>query len=380
MNIAEFTRCSNCGACYNVCPKDAISVISKGLFYKPEVNPDSCVDCSMCVKICPVNNHIEGKTPLYALAGWHYDKHVVLSSSSGGVFYGIAQHVIDNGGAVFSAVYSDSCETVVFASSDEFPIEKMLKSKYVESNVGRSFRDIKCTLESGRMVLFCGTPCQVAGLSQYLGKAYDGLITCDFACGGLPSHQIYQEHLKSLEKRYRAEVKVVDFRPKTHGWKRHALKISFSDGKNYVRLGTEDEYMKSFLYGKYTVRDECLECKFSDCHLSDITIADFWLHEQISTLRNDKGISLILCNTEIGRRILNSIEEKYIFSEIDVDKASYNNKKTQISDYRRQKHNDFLALYREKGLALACRKFIPTSLTDRVKNYFVRILFRNGRI
>ena len=236
MNIATLDRCANCGACVNICPCDAIIVEADGLFYTPKVDANVCVDCARCVQVCPVNQSFEGNRPISAFAGWHKEKQIVLASSSGGVFYGLAQSVIAESGVVYSAAYSDDCKTVVFASSDDVPLRSMMKSKYVESLVGPSFRLIRGALEAGRKVLFCGTPCQCAGLRLFLGREYDSLLICDFACGGLPSHKIYEVYLKNLEEKYRSPVQSVDFRPKTHGWKRYALRIQFANGKERIRL------------------------------------------------------------------------------------------------------------------------------------------------
>ena len=153
MNISNFKQCSNCGACYNICPKNAISVNGDGLFYTPIVDQNLCVDCSLCAGVCPVNQELKGYEPIYACAGWNKKKEIVLKSSSGGVFYGIANRVVSEGGVVFAAVYSNDFKKVEFASSDDMPIEKMLKSKYVESLVGLSFRRIKEALESGRILV-----------------------------------------------------------------------------------------------------------------------------------------------------------------------------------------------------------------------------------
>ena len=378
MNISDFKKCSNCGACYNICPTGAISVNKNGLFYTPVVDSERCIDCSHCVRVCPVNQAFEGNAPIYACAGWNEDERIVLSSSSGGVFYGIAQGIISEGGVVFSAVYSDDFKTVEFASSDEMPLSRMLKSKYVESLVGMTFCKIKKELERNRKVLFCGTPCQVAGLHRYLGKEYDNLITCDFACGGLPSHLIYQEHICALERKYHGTVRSVDFRPKIYGWKRYALQVKFSNGKRYVRLGTEEPYLRSFLSGKYTVRDYCLECKFSECHASDISIADFWLHEKLSSLKNEDGISLILCNTPKGLSAVDSIRGKYVFSEVDIRDASYNNR-CQQSEQRKIKHDAFLKYYLESDFLSACEKFLPLSPRAKMKNWIIRNFFRKRR-
>lgn len=379
MNVLDFDQCSNCGACYNVCPKNAISVNKQGLFYSPVIDANLCVDCGLCKKVCPVNGSSENKAPKYAYGGWHKNEQIVLNSSSGGVFYGLAEKVLSDGGVVFAAAYSEDYKTVAFMSTDEVPLQRLLKSKYVESMVGLSFRMVKSELEKGRKVLFCGTPCQVAGLCSFLGKDYERLITCDFACGGLPSHHIYQEYLASLERKYRSFVTSVDFRPKTHGWKRYAVQICFENGKIYNHLGVEDEYLKSFLYGKYTVRDYCMECKFSDCHASDITIADFWRHEKLSSLRNENGISLILCNSEKGKDMLTSVGDQYSFTKLDVEGASYNNKKTEMSEKAIRRREPFLVLCCEKDLRTACQTFLPCSVKNKLKNRIARTIYRKRR-
>lgn len=379
MNILEFGQCSNCGACYNVCPKNAVSINKNGLFYAPEINTELCVNCGLCKKICPMNHSFEKMEPKYAYGGWHKDGQIVLNSSSGGVFFGIAHKILSDGGVVFGAAYSEDYKTIVFMSTDEVPVQQLLKSKYAESLVDYSFRKLRYELEKGRKVLFCGTPCQVAGLSRFLAKPYDNLITCDFACGGLPSHHIYQEYLTSLEKKYRSSVVSVDFRPKTHGWKRYAIRICFANGKVYNRLGVEDEYLKSFLYGKYMVRENCLQCKFSDCHASDITIADFWLHEKLSSLQNENGISLILCNSEKGKEMIDSVGEQFLLTELDVEAASYNHKKTEISERGIRRREDFLKLYSEKGLNVASESFFPNSLKNKLKNRLARTIYRKRK-
>ena len=219
--------------------------------------------------------------------------------------------------------------------------------------------------------MFCGTPCQVAGLKSYLEEEYERLITCDFACGGLPSHTIYKEHLSFLEKKYRSKAESVDFRPKSHGWKRYAVKIKFKNGKEYLRLGTEDPYLKSFLYGKLTVRDYCMDCKFSECHASDISIADFWLHDKFSSLKHKNGISLVLCNTPKGKKTIELLKEEYVFSELDTEVASYNNK-VQISEKRKENRKLFLDRYKKDGFEGAKRVFLRNSTKEKIRNWIVR--------
>lgn len=374
MNINDFHKCSNCGACYNVCPEQAIKIEADSTFYRPVINQEKCIDCGLCYRVCPVNNEFTYEKPTYAYAGWHKDVKVLQESSSGGMFYGLAQKIVTDGGIVFGAVYSEDCRDVYFTSSDVVEIAKIQKSKYVESLVGNTFSQVKKELTRGRRVLFCGTPCQVAGLKSFLGKNYDNLLTCDFACGGLPSHKMYQEHLHNLEARHGATVQSVDFRPKTHGWRRYAIWVKFNNGKSYNRLGKEDVYLRSFLYGKYTVRDYCLECKFSDKHNSDVTIADFWLNKQLSNLDNYNGVSLIICNTLKGKEIIEQISSKYVLEELSVEGVTYNHKRTNTSLNDKKNHSSFVQLFEEKGFEQACQVYLPFPLKDKIKYYLKRMV------
>ncbi|MBR1431509.1 Coenzyme F420 hydrogenase/dehydrogenase, beta subunit C-terminal domain [Ruminococcus sp.] len=378
MNISAFDRCADCGACYNICPTGAISVSENGLFYTPMVDAEKCIDCSACASVCPVNNDIDGNGPIRACAGWNKDASVVLKSSSGGVFYGLAEKVIAEGGAAFGAAFSQDYKSVRLCSTDEVPFEKLLKSKYVESMPQYSFTEVKAELEKGRKVLFCAAPCQCAGLSAFLGKDYDNLIICDFACGGVPSHKIFQDYLSELERRYKSTVKSVDFRPKTHGWKRYAVRTEFYNGREHLRLGSEDPYLKCFLRGKLSVRDYCHECKFPECHISDLTIADFWLNEKLSSLRSEDGISLVLCNTEKGKKALDEIARDYIFEELDLDAAGYNNR-IRISERNIIRHEEFMKRYAEEGLEASCRAMLPSSVAEKLKNRIVRLMVRKRR-
>ncbi len=376
MNISSFQKCANCGACVSLCPCGAITVVQDGAFYKPQVDENRCTNCGICSSRCPQNTETEKYVPIYACAGWHKSNDVVMNSSSGGVFHGLAEDIIGRGGVVFGAAYTDDLREVRFTSSDEAAISELRKSKYVESLVGSSFIQVDAALKAGRTVLFCGTPCQVAGLYAFLGERPEGLLTCDFACGGLPSHRLYGDYLSGLERKYGAEVVSVDFRPKTYGWRRYAVKIKFQNGKIYDRLGVEDPYLRSFLYGKYTVRNDCLDCKFSDHHSADLTIADFWLNTKLSGPDNPNGVSLILCNTASGTKALENICEQYELNDVPLSEASYNHKKTETTAEERVRHDDFIDLSLKNGLEYACKKYLPVSVKSRLKNYLRRALLK----
>lgn len=376
MNISIFDKCTNCGACINKCPKDAIWVETSEKFYMPVVDKNKCVNCGACVNVCPVNNEEKALEPVCAYGGWNKDKDVVMSSSSGGVFFELANQIIADGGSVYSAVYSEDCKSVVFASSKVAKINRLQKSKYVESLVGYSFREIKEDLSNGMKVLFCGTPCQAAGLKRYLGVDNPNLLICDFICGGLPSHKLYSEHLEYLEKKYNSKITHVDFRPKTYGWQRYAVKIVFENGRVYNRLANEDSFLCCFLYGRYTVRDYCLQCKFTNNHISDITISDFWNYQKFSEQKNPDGMSMVLCNTKKGREALEKISNKFWLKELPLSELLPGMVKQKGTAKVIDNHNSFLKKCDEIGFEKTYKKYFPISPKTKLRNIMVKLLKR----
>lgn len=324
-NIADWGKCSNCGACMNACPADAIYLDKDNLFYTVKVDEKKCVNCGKCTQVCPTIQNREKKMPLSAWWGYALNKQTVKHSSSGGIFSAVAGYILRENGIVYGAAFSDNCKEVVMTSSDYVSLDALRRSKYVESLVGYSFRSVRKELETGRLVLYCGTPCQIAGLINFLGTDYPNLYTCDFACGGLSSHIIYQDHLRSLEERYNSKVKSVNFRSKKYGWSIYSLSIHFGNGKKYEVPGVLDPYLCGFLKEHVNVRDYCYECKFAAHHVSDLILADFWKFKEIVGQKHDNtGISLVIANSEKGQYLLNQVMSALALSEVALDQAGYN--------------------------------------------------------
>ena len=356
-NISDFSKCSNCGACYNACPKTAITVESD-MFYKPVVDENKCTHCGLCKTVCPVNNPNDTQSLKSAYAMYHTDSEIVKKSSSGGAFFAIANYVIENlGGVVYACAYTDDCREVVVKSSDEVSIYALMKSKYVESKVNLSFREIKTSLTSGKTVLFCGAPCQVAGLKRYLSKEYENLITCDFSCEGMASHQTYHEYLDYIEKKLKSKIKSVDFRAKLFGWSRHSIRITGENGKQYKNFAFSDPYFYSFI-GKCTnLKEYCLSCDFANNHYADIILADFWGYKRISKIKNDDtGLSLVITNSKKGEDLIKKISPQATLTVLDLQKASYNMKERKPSDEFLQKRSAFFEECRKDGFIKTMKK------------------------
>lgn len=356
-NISVLTQCANCGGCYNVCPVHAIRVNTEELFYRPAVKEDLCVNCGKCLQVCPMMKELPQTEVRQAFWGWHRDRNVVKASSSGGAFAALAEGFLENSGVVFAACF-DEQKQVRIRSTDSLPLKEFQKSKYVESLVGNSFWEAREQLLAGRNVLFCGAPCQIAGLKQFLGKDYTNLYTCDFSCGGFSSHKIYREYLQLLENTYGAPVKNVDFRPKCYGWSTHGIKVCFANGKEYTNTGILDPYFYSFLYLPVNKREYCYQCKFTKRHASDIILADFWRYKQlIGGKTPETGVSLILVCTEKGQQLVQQLHRNMTLKEISPEEASYNLCDRNRDEAIMGKREQYLRCCEAHGVRTAAEKF-----------------------
>ena len=191
------------------------------------------------------------------------------------------------------------------------------------SRIGKIYKTVKEHLETGKLVLFTGTPCQVAGLRSFLQKSYDNLICQDSVCHGVPSAKLFKAHCDSLKPGEDAHLTGACFRDKSNSWKRYSLSLDFSDGTSYSRLFTEDGYMRAFV-NNLSLRPSCYNCSFKGVNnrLSDITLADFWgIEGMCPEMDDDKGTSLVIVNTQKGREIFDSVSDSVVRKRVDVKPA-----------------------------------------------------------
>lgn len=321
IKITNKSQCCGCEACRSVCPKNCISMKAdkEGLVY-PQADLSRCIDCKLCEKVCPVLHPISSTKAPLVYGGINNDTDIRLQSSSGGIFTLIAEQILQKNGVIFGACFDEQWNVVYRYTETKEGLSRFRGSKYVQSHIGNSFLQAKQFLDEGREVLFSGTPCQIAGLKNFLQKPYQNLLTVDVVCHGVPSPKVWQKYLhESVCKAYHIrqgtsfsladKITNINFRSKEKGWKTFHVKIEYQNGKTDLTSVNKDVYMKTFL-SNLSLRPICYDCPTKLHHTqSDITLADFWgidrLHPEMN---DDKGCSLILVHNDHALSLLKSLD------------------------------------------------------------------------
>ena len=260
----------------------------------------------------------------------HKDESTRADSRSGGIFTALSDQVLSNGGVVYGCILTDDFNAVHIRADNAEERNRMRGSKYIQSKLGDTFKNVKADLDARRSVLFSGTSCQVAGLKKYLGKEYDDLFCVDIVCHGVPSKKVWNAYLRWQEQKNHSKVAGVNFRNKRDfGWRDHVETLYFENGKS-----TSSRVFKDFFYGHTVLRPSCYECPYkSVMHPGDITIADYWGIEKAAPEFDDnKGVSLVLINNKTGDNAFEKVKELSIrlsMVENAAIRLAANIKKTQ---------------------------------------------------
>ncbi len=306
--------CTGCSACFNVCPHEAINMLNdKEGFSCPSVDEQKCHSCGKCNEICPIINFSLKNTSSPSCYGaWVLDKQERLSSSSGGIFPLLARYTLETHGKVCGAGFNKDyrVEHSIISNTDQLHLLK--GSKYVQSDLKSCFKNILELLENNYLVLFSGTPCQVAGLYAFLDCRHDNLITIDLLCHGTPSQIIFEAYLKETVEDF-SDIKSISFRDKIIGWYQMTFSIKYLEDSIddlYEDAYTENLFMQGFHQNLY-LRPSCYNCRFvSRNRVGDITLGDFWDIEKFDKkLFDNKGTSLVLINNDKGRQYYKKIRK-----------------------------------------------------------------------
>lgn len=375
-------ECCGCSACNNICPLECITMKSdsEGFWY-PEVEYAKCIKCQKCIKVCPAVNKPSTENTLknaQVVAAYSKNEEIRINSTSGGMFSEIAKYILNNKGKVFGARYNENHLVEHCKIEDISQIQILRQSKYLQSDILKTFKEAKEELNIGNIVLFAGTPCHIAALKNFLGKDYENLLTIDFLCRGVISPDVYKQYLKSLEKKYKSKIKKVIFKNKTFGWHRFSTKVIFENGEEYIKDRYTDSYMRGYLEGNLYLRPSCYECQYKTLpRYSDITLGDFWGIEKIKKhLDQDKGTSIFMINTNKGKEVFEKIKENLIFEEMKLEDIYLGNialtEKTAYPDLN--KKEEFFKNYLKEDFENLVEKLLKKNLAEKTKSVLIKVL------
>ena len=309
----EKKNCCGCSACSSVCPKSAIEMTQDeyGFLY-PWIDQKKCIDCGLCQRICGFHGkeEVASANPIvYAAVNKNDSKR--MNSSSGGMFIEFAQVIIAKGGCVYGAEFDGEFNVIHEKETEVQGCMALQGSKYVQSDINDCYKRIQKDLHENKIVLFVGVPCQVGGLKSFLQRDYENLYLIDLACHGVASPKVWSSYKKKLSEG--RQIRQVSFRDKSNGWKKYSLRVDFESG-SYIANQDIEPYLTLFL-DKLIVRESCFHCPYNSyLRQGDITLGDFWGIEVCKPYMDDnKGTSVILINTEKGKKLFDLIKENIIY-------------------------------------------------------------------
>lgn len=311
MELALHDTCTGCGACAKACPKQAIEfqVDDEG-FPTPKIQKEKCIECGICNRVCPVISIPEMNVVKEAFAAQILDRVALKDSTSGGLFTVFSREIFKHNGVVYGCVWDKEYNAVLTCAENEKEIEPMRGSKYVWSWAGDTFPKIRQNLEKGKVVLFTGLPCQVAGLKKFLRKDYENLFLIDCLCSGTPSPLAFQKYLDTICSSENRENLNLKFRDKNqYGVGVH---ITYT-GKKKKTLPRGEHITNPYYYSFYSHlidRRSCYQCPYgTDRRVSDLTMCDYWgianYHKELDI---EAGVSGLLVNTAKGVALLDQVK------------------------------------------------------------------------
>lgn len=356
--VCNSNKCSGCMVCIEKCTKNAI-IVEDGLnAYNGIIDENRCVNCGMCKSVCPNINLVEKRKPTEWYEGWA-DNEIRMASSSGGAAADIIRNFIKNGGYVAACLFEKG-EFIFRLTNDLVEAKKFAGSKYVKSNPKGIYRKIEKRLEAGDKVLFVGLPCQVAAINNFIKKK-DQLYTIDLICLGTPSPKILEKFLREKEINIK-KINTIKFREKTS----YGIQIN---NRRIAPIGMKDMYTYAFVMNTYYT-ENCYSCRYADLErVSDLTLGDSWA----SNLDKDekaKGISLILCQSQKGQRLLQ--ESALKLKEVNLEESIKRNYQLKQPPQMPEKRDIFFANIEDgfhKAMAKSYPKFYYKKL---IKSVFVK--------
>lgn len=382
LKIYNKALCSGCRACEQACPLNCIEVKpDKEGFLYPKANIQKCIDCGLCEKICPVFNKSDFHHPIRAYGCINRNDSIRKNSSSGGIFYLLGEYVISQNGVVFGAKFDDKFGVVHdFAETFE-KLREFQGSKYLQSDIQDTYKKAKNFLEQNRLVLFTGTPCEIAGLKAYLKKDYENLICQDIICHGSPSPKVWQKYVEFRGRTANSKVASASLRNKKYGWKTYSVYFKFENSGEYIADLRQDLYLRCFS-SNLILRPSCYSCSFKGSErYADITLADFWGVENLyPNLFDGNGTSLVIVNSVKGENILNAIKDKIVLEQVDFEKSISFNSSYSKSVSKPDNRDVFMKEIFAESFDKVAKKYCKVSILTKIKRIIKKFIVKKIRM
>ncbi len=364
------TVCYGCSACQAVCPKNAISMVEneKG-FLEPSIS-SACISCGKCVQVCRAANSFHQVKKTYIAK--RKDPQAQMASQSGGAFAVIAEAVLQKGGVVYGAALDETLEAHHIRVTGLAELEKLKGSKYIPSRMEHTHAMIAEDLCAGHLVLFSGTPCQVAAVYRFLAARHiptENLYTVDLICHGTPSVLLWRDLLTYYEKKNDAKVKAVVFRDKTAGiWGSHTTTFRLENGNIF---SSEDH--KNLFYNNLALGESCYTCVFAqENRIGDISIGDAWgVEKENPEFYDKKGVSLVLFNTEKASQFIPALMQEMEAQEVQLSAYLQGPLREPSRPHREKK--EFWRDYHTKPFSYMIRKYAKNNIFLNWKYIFRKI-------
>lgn len=377
IEIKDKKLCSGCEACCNICPQGCIHMVEdeEGFRY-PKVDLEKCIHCGLCEKVCPLRNEATNttleETKFYA--AYNKNQELLHNSSSGGIFSVLAEAIIKDNGVVYGVVQTDTFDVHFERAENMDACKKFMGSKYLQANVKGILKEVLVDLKEGKKVLFTGTPCQIAGLYNFLKKKYSNLYTCDIVCHGVPSNKVYRKYIEYLEQKYQKRVKNIKFRDKSEGWKPNRLKIEFADNSCLYTRSQENIFQKGFLENYY-LRKSCYSCKYAKLpRIGDISLADFWGYEG-KLENNNQGLSIVVVSTPQGKQLFEKISNNLHFHEVEKEYVLTKSRHVYMHPAENVERDEFLKKIEKHDIEeLANRYYMKPNIFKKIRKRVKRII------
>lgn len=383
IEITNKIECCGCNACGDVCAHGAIlfKTDTEGFLY-PEVDVTKCSGCGLCEAVCPMlhKNH-KDQYSCQVYGAYSNDESIRLDSTSGGIFSELASNVFNSGGYVGGAIYNENHSVAQVLSSNIELLPQLRSSKYLQSDARGVYTQILKELKADKTVLFCGTPCQVHALKNFIGAKYqEKLTTIDFICRGVNSPKVWQKYVQMLEKRYNSRAVEIKAKNKKWGWHRFSMRLNFENGQEYCEDRYTDLFFVGYLQAGNFCRPSCYQCQFKGFpQASDITLADFWGIETLDpSMDQDKGTSLVVINSLKGRKLFDSIKNNITFKQYSLDVLTAKqeaNTSLSASIYNRK---EFFTALDRMPFDIVAKNFFPHKKTVKVS--LIRKIYGRSKV